>query len=401
MDATQLLDKESDKPPSISTDRRSRWLVAVIANVKEENHSIFNEPADAGAEFDKLETIQSIQGAIEADGHQTIFLPADVNLPYALRDVHPDICFNIAEGYGADAREAQVPALLAMMGIPYTASCVLANAISLDKTLTKRIWRDVRLPIAPFQEFITGKEPLRGYLDFPLFVKPDREGTGMGVDQGAKVNNIEELRERVTWVIETYHQPALVESFLPGREFTVGVMGREDALLSSHKPELYAIDGFHRFPVLEIESYRSITPGIYSNAAKSKALDESGAPGYLCPANLEPGLAEKLQKLALRAHQAIGALDVSRVDIRLDEDGNPRLLEINTLPGLNPEVSDICIMAKAEGLPYCDLILEILYLAAGRYGLLAPQLVMQPLRSVRQSKILNRIPLNSLPQIAS
>jgi D-alanine-D-alanine ligase len=258
-----------------------------------------------------------------------------------------------------------------MLGIPYTASQVVANAVSLDKTLTKRIWRDRRLPVVPFQEFSLAEDTRRPGLSYPLFVKPAREGTGMGVDLGAVVENEEELRERVTWVLETYNQPALVEKYLPGREFTVGVLGRKNFASYSQRKELYNKEGFHRFPILEIESRQSITPGVYGYKAKSKDLWESGAPGYLCPADLNPKVVDKLQRLALRAHKAIGAQDVSRIDFRLDSEGNPYLLEINTLPGLNPEISDLCIMANAEGLPYRDLILEILDLAASRFGLLA------------------------------
>jgi D-alanine-D-alanine ligase len=176
--------------------------------------------------------------------------------------------------------------------------------------------------------------------------------------------------KRVAWVIKTYKQPALVEGFLPGREFTIGVLGRRDVFESTLRPHLYNADGFHRFPILEIESRRSVTPGVYGYKAKSKELTENGAPGYLCPAEIEARLADRLHRLALRAHRAIGAKDVSRVDFRLDADGNPHLLEINTLPGLNPSVSDVCIMARAEGLPYNHLILEILDLAAARFGML-------------------------------
>ena len=125
--------------------------------------------------------IDHIRAAIETDGHQTFFIQADGGLPYALKQVKPDICFNIAEGLGGDSREAQAPALLELLKIPYTGSRVLTNAISLDKTLTKRLWRDRNLPVAPFQEFTFGDEPLRPELRFPLFVKPSREGTGMGV----------------------------------------------------------------------------------------------------------------------------------------------------------------------------------------------------------------------------
>ncbi len=367
-----LLESGGDKPPS---SRKKRfWRVAVLANIKTDNQPLpLGVPPDAYADFDHIETIEHIRAAVETDGHDTVFIEADTNLPYALQKVRPDICFNIAEGLGGDAREAQVPALLEMLKIPYTGSRVLTNGISLDKTLTKRIWRDRRLPVAPFQEFNIGDEPLRPDLKFPLFVKPAREGTGMGVDTKAIVNKEKELRERVAYIINIYQQPALVETFLSGREFTVGVMGRSDAKLYSRNPGWYEKDGFHRFPILELDSTRSVTPKIYSQAAKAKDVGEEGAPGYICPAELEPELEKKLKHLAWRAHQLLNALDVSRTDIRLDDDGNPRLIEINTLPGLTPNYSDLCLQAAAEGIRYEDLILEILYLGASRWDMLEPR----------------------------
>ena len=367
-----MLSRGEDKPPS----RRSKryWKVAVLANIKDDKVAKpEGVPPDAFADFDHIETIDSIRAALETDGHQTVFIQADIDLPYSLRDAKPDICFNIAEGLGGDAREAQVPALLEMLQIPYTGSRVLANGISLDKTLTKRIWRDRRLPVAPFQEFSIGDEPLRSDLEFPLFVKPAREGTGMGVDMNAIVNNEKELRERSDYIINTYQQPALVETFLPGREFTVGILGRADAKMYSRHPEWYEKDGFHRFPILELDMTRSVTPMVYSQEAKSKDVGEEGAPGYFCPANIEPELEKKLKYFALRAHIILNALDVSRTDVRLDAQGNPRVMEINTLPGLTPDYSDLCLQSKAEGIRYEDLILEILYLGASRWGMIEPR----------------------------
>jgi D-alanine-D-alanine ligase len=347
------------------------WKIAVLANIKDESKpKPEGVPPDAFADFDHIETIDSIRAALETDGHQTVFIQADADLPYAIKKAKPDICFNIAEGLGGDAREAQVPALLEMLRIPYTGSRVLTNGISLDKTLTKRIWRDRRLPVAPFQEFTIGDEPLRPELKFPLFVKPAREGTGMGVDTKAITNNEKELRERAMYIINTYQQPALVETFLPGREFTVGIMGRADAKLYSRHPEWYEKDGFHRFPILELDMSRSVTPNIYSQESKSKEVGEEGAPDYVCPANIDPELEKKLKHFALRAHQLLYALDISRTDIRLDDEGNPRLLEINTLPGLTPNYSDLCLQCAAEGIRYEDLILEILYLGASRWDMI-------------------------------
>lgn len=373
MDTTKLLEQEeqeSEKPPSIAPRPARPWRVAVIANVKGETNVPHDGPPDAGAEFDRMDTIQAIRSAIESDGHVTSFLPADSTLPDKIKEFCPDICFNIAEGAGGDAREAQVPALLEMLHVPYTASRVLANALALDKTMTKRIWRDLGLPTASFQEFVTGDETLSSHLTFPLFVKPAREGTGMGMDGGSIVYDEPQLRKRVKWVVETYRQPALVEDYLPGREFTVGVLGRQDAACYSPHPELYGPDGFHRFPVLEVESNNSITPGVYGNLAKTLHFGEEGIPDFICPADVEPELAKKLQDLAIRGHLAIGSVDVSRLDIRLDACGEPRLIEINSLPGLSPGFSDLCVISQAEGLTYQDLILEILYLGASRYGLL-------------------------------
>jgi len=368
----ETLNHEEKKTPNHPMKRY--WKIAVLANIKDDNHpKPEGVPPDAFADFDHIETIDSLRAALETDGHSTVFIQADRDLPYALREEKPDICFNIAEGLGGDAREAQVPALLEMLGIPYTGSRVLANGISLDKTLTKRIWRDRRLPVAPFQEIIIGDEPLRAELKFPLFVKPAREGTGMGVDLNAIVNNKKELRERAQYIINTYQQPALVETFLPGREFTVGILGRADAKLYSRHPEWYEKDGFHRFPVLELDTSRSVTPWVYGIEAKSKEVGADGAPGYFCPAEIEPELEKKLKYFALRAHQLLYTLDVSRTDIRLDEDGNPRLIEINTLPGLTPDYSDLCLQAKAEGIRYEDLVLDILYLGASRWGMLEPR----------------------------
>jgi len=375
MDEISLIEEEqeeSDKPPSIRPRPARSWRVAVIANVKGETPLPFDGPEDAGAEFDRKETIQAILSAIQSDGHQAIFLSADDNLPFALRDVQPDICFNISEGLSGDAREAQVPALLELFRIPYTASRVLANAIALDKTMTKRIWRDHGLPIAEFQEFVSGCEPVSPVLKYPLFVKPSREGTGMGMDSQSIVGNEKQLRRRVNWVIQKYHQPALVEEYLPGREFTIGVLGRIDAASYSPHPGYYREDGFHRFPVLEVDNTQTVTPGVYGHAAKSLAWDEAGVPGFICPADVDPVLAQSLQDLALQAHLTIGALDVSRSDFRLDAQGQPRLLEINSLPGLTPGFSDLCVMANAEGITYQDLILEILYLGASRFDLLQP-----------------------------
>jgi D-alanine-D-alanine ligase len=370
------------------------WRVALIYNLKYNVPVGPDAPPDALAEYDSIETAQALEDALLAGGHQVIALEADETLPDTVRRAAPDICFNIAEGLRGDARESQVPALLEMLGIPYTGSKVLAHALSLDKAAAKRIWRDTGLPTASFQVLRRGDERLDEGLAFPLFVKPVREGSGMGINGYSVVYDEAELRQQVRWVIDTYHQPALVEVYLPGREFTVGLIGntlspgevrwnnpstRSLVLgpwdrglaagpLTSPEQSLYDERGFHLFPVLEIDASVGAGQGFYNATSKAYNPGDEGAPLYLCPADIPATLAAEMKQLAVMAFESIDALDLGRVDFRLGDDDRPYLLEINTLPGLNPTVSDLCIMARAEGMHYTDLINEILCLAIERYA---------------------------------
>jgi D-alanine-D-alanine ligase len=169
------------------------------------------------------------------------------------------------------------------------------------------------------------------------------------------------------WVIGAYRQPALVEGYLPGREFTVGVIG--NALFPGERRwnDWYDERGFHLFPVLEVDANVGVGRGVYNTVAKSIVPGEDGAPLYLCPADIPVDLESEIKRLTVEAFEAVTALDVGRVDFRLGSDKAPRILEINTLPGMNPAVSDLCIMARAEGMLYADLIAEILHLAWNRY----------------------------------
>jgi D-alanine-D-alanine ligase len=262
-----------------------------------------------------------------------------------------------------------VPAMLEMLGIPYTAAKVLGHALSLDKAVAKRVWMSYGLPTAAFQVFERADEPLQPSLSFPLFAKPLGEGTAKGISADSVVHNERELQQRVDWLIRTYHEPALVETYLPGREFTVGLLGNALAPGEGPLSDLYDDNGFHLFPVLEIDTspVADSERGIYTGHIKS---DMPLAINYLCPAPIKPALERKLKRLAVSAFLAIQGLDVSRVDFRLDGRGQPHILEINTLPGMNPEISDLCIMARAGGMPYVQMVNEILRLAARRYGLL-------------------------------
>jgi D-alanine-D-alanine ligase len=386
--------------PQRDKNRQPPWRIALIANLKDEFDHEVDDPPDAGAEFDRLETIEEIADSLESDGHWVHFLRGDHTLPEALINLRPHICFNIAEGMTGDGREAQVPALCELLGIPYTASGVVANAISLDKTQTKSIWQQQGLPTAPYYEFSSLDQVAHTDLRFPLFVKPAREGTGMGIDGNAIVDNHDELISRVDWLLRTYRQPALVEEYLPGREFTVGFIGNPGNPAYRRHPDLFDEDGYHWFPVLEIDSLSSVTPTIYGHDAKALDIGIEGAPGYLCPADISKSMRARLIDLTRRASEALGVRDVSRVDFRMGADDELYLMEINTLPGLNPSVSDLCIMAASEGLPYKTLITEILYLSAQRFGMLfeinnRSWRTSTPSQGIFQSKISSLVPANS------
>jgi len=342
--------------------------VALVCNLKVNVSVGVDAPPDALAEYDSLETVAALQEALLAWGHEVVLLEADETLVDTVRRTAPDICFNIAEGLRGDARESQVPALLEMLGIPYTGSKVLAQAVSLDKGMAKHVWRDAGLPTPPFQVVRQTDERLDAALTFPLFVKPVHEGTGMGINDRSIVDGESRLRQQIRWVIQTYRQPALVEGYLPGREFTVGLIGNARLSGEGRRHGLYDERGFHLFPVLEIDAAVGAGRGVYNTASKSYDPGEDGAPRYLCPADIPATLEGELKRLTVAAFEAVGALDVGRVDFRLGRDGQPYLLEINTLPGLNPRVSDLCIMAQAEGFEYSDLINEILDLALDRYA---------------------------------
>jgi len=346
----------------------SRLRVALVCNLKKNVVVGADAPPDALAEYDSMETVEALEAALFAGGHQVVRLEADETLLDTVRQAAPNICFNIAEGLRGDARESQVPALLEMLAIPYTGSKVLAHAISLDKAMTKRIWRDAGLPTARFQVFRRDDEVLESELIFPLFVKPLHEGTGMGINGDSVVYNEAGLRRQVRWAIETYRQPALVEGYLPGREFTVGLIGNARSPGQDRRHDIYNEQGYHVFPVLEIDARVGAGQGLYNAASKAYSPGEGGAPLYLCPADIPASLDVELKRLAVQAFEAIGALDLGRIDFRLGHDGQPYLLEINTLPGLNPQVSDLCIMAQAEEFHYASLINEIVNLAMDRYA---------------------------------
>lgn len=358
--------------------------IAVLANLK------VNAPKDIGSDshiwddLDGRETIDALLQALRNNGHTPDFFEANLNPPFnlleKLQSFKPDLCFNIAEGHRGDSRESQIPAVLEMLQLPYTASRIFTLALSLDKPMTKRILNYHDLPTPEFQVFGSeddeiNEDLLEGdELRFPVFVKPSREGTGIGVTGKSVVETAGELLDKVRAMLKEYQQPILCERFIKGRELTVGVMGNlkptaARRLNDRTAPEVLP-EELRFFPPMEIDTdkYDSSEGGIYTNRIKVELVHDFH---YTCPAKIEPEIVDELNRLAAATFRVTGCLDVARVDFRLDEsdDNKPYILEINPLPGLNPEYSDLCIEAYAAGMSYDELIRDIVDLAAKRQGL--------------------------------
>jgi D-alanine-D-alanine ligase len=348
--------------------------IALLANLKRNAPTWPGMSPDRWDDLDTEETIQAVLQALEAGGHQATFLEGNLTLVEELPKVKPDLCFNICEGHLGDGREAHVPAILEMLRLPYTGSQVFTLALALDKPMTKRILYYHGLPTPPFQVFERLDEALDSDLRFPLFVKPSREGTGMGVSAESIVQGEDQLRRQLRRLFERYDQPVLVERYIEGREVTVGLVGNLRSPVAWRVPQDAESPrityGLHFFPPLEVDMarYPEEEAGIYTSRIKTELAHEFH---YLCPAPLAEDLMDELTWLAAAVFRVIGCLDVARVDFRLDasQGDKPYMLEINPLPGLNPGYSDLCVEAEAGGWTYEQLINTIVDLAAERYGL--------------------------------
>lgn len=348
--------------------------VALLANLKKNAPILPGMSPDMWDDLDSEKTIASIMAALESRGHRVTFLEGDATLYDSLRQTKPDICFNICEGHWGDSRESQVPAVLEMLRIPYTGSRVLSLALTLDKPMTKRVLAYHNLPTPPFQTFERVNEPLDPDMTFPLFVKPSREGTGMGVSAESIVQDEVQLRRQLRRLFDRYDQPVLAERYIEGREVTVGVVGNLTGPVAWRLPENEDAPrmsrGLHFFPPLEVDmsQYPEEEAGVYTSKIKVDLADDFH---YLCPAPLSAEKVEELNWLTAATFRVTGCQDVARVDFRFDKHDNdkPYILEINPLPGLNPGYSDLCVEAQAGGWTYEELVNRILDEAIERYEL--------------------------------
>jgi D-alanine-D-alanine ligase len=259
--------------------------------------------------------------------------------------------FSIAEGLKGRSREAQAPALCEMFDQPYVFSDPLTMAVTLDKSVAKRIVRDSGIPTAPFA-VIESASALPLDIAYPVFLKPIAEGTGKGCSGRSRVSDRTKLRSEASRMLKAFKQPVLAEAYLPGREFTVGIVGTGAAA------EVIA--------VLELMVGQAYEGGVYGYANK-----QDFGP-HLALKLAEDAEARRAARRALAAYRVLGCRDVGRVDLRSDAFGEPQFLEVNPIPGLTPGFSDLPVLAELAGRSYDWLIRRILTEAAGRHGLALP-----------------------------
>jgi D-alanine-D-alanine ligase len=310
-----------------------------------------NALEDSEAEYDSPSTLQAIREAIASWGHEVVDLEATPELPSLLASIPLDIVFNIAEGLKGRNRESQVPALLELLDIPYTGSDPATLSIALDKVLAKKIVRQHGIFTPNFQLMTTGKERLnKEFTRFPLIVKPVAEGSSKGVVSKSVCGTEQELREMVKEMVERYQQPALVEEYIAGREFTVGLLGekRPDVLPPM---EIVFLDKAEKTPVYSFEH----------------KLEWNDRIRYDVRPQIDPGQLERLKTASRAAFMSLGCRDVARMDFRMDEKGRFYFLECNPLPGLTPGWSDLVLIAEGDGMDYRALIGEIMSGAIRRY----------------------------------
>ena len=296
---------------------------------------------EESAEFDKHDTIEAIENAINVSGYNTERIGNIWDLSKALSHGKTwDLVFNIAEGLRGIGREAQVPALLDAYNIPYTFSDPLVLSLSLHKGMTKRVLRDLNLATTDFAEIKTIEDIESVNLPFPLFAKPIAEGTSKGVSLTSIVKNKIELKAECQRLIDIFHQPVLLETFLPGREFTVGIIGT-GAFAKS-------------VGCMEVLLQEKAEQGIYSYNNKENYEE------LVKYRIVEDEISEVVEKLAVAAYKGLGCRDAGRVDIRLDANGIPNIIELNPLAGLHPVRSDLPMICNFKGISYQTLIEEIL-----------------------------------------
>ena len=326
-------------------------IVGLTYDLKTDYQFQEGDPPDANAEFDHPSTVDVITSAIESQGFRVKKIGNANSLLENIKNLGVDIVFNISEGLYGRNRESQVPILLEMARIPFVGADALTLGLTLDKIVAKKIFIAEGIPTPRFFEIKTMDNLLDiDHLKFPLIVKPRFEGSSKGLSEKSRVENMQDLKNQAGFIIDAYKQPALVEEFITGQEFTVAIIGNDP-------PEVLPV------VQIKIDGSLQLDDKFYTFARISSDRLE-----YTCPALISQELNEKICQLALRSYSVVDCLDFGRVDFRVDNAGNPYVLEINPLPSLSTE-DVFSLLAKLKGLTYEQMIGRILNIALARYGL--------------------------------
>jgi D-alanine-D-alanine ligase len=308
-------------------------------------------PDDLFEEYDSEATVAGIASALQASGHDAVLLGGSRRLIESLLSDPPDLVFNIAEGQGSRSREAHVPAVCEMLGVPYTHSDPLTLAACLDKSVAKSLIANAGVPTPEWWVLDGPSVPV--IAPYPVVAKPLAEGSSIGVRASSRVLDAEAMREEAMRLLVDYRQPVLVETFLSGPEFTVGIIGTGSAA---------SVLG-----VMEIVP-RSGTLDEFIYSVDVKRLSDAGVE-YQTPPQRPSSLVDQVAQVALRAFRTLGCRDIGRVDIRCDAAGTPHFLDLNPLPGLKPGWGDLVLLAVGAGWTYDALIARIVDEACCRLGL--------------------------------
>ncbi len=314
-----------------------------------------DDPVDLNAEFDPPIVVEHISQALQSAGHIVRHIGNAKRLLEGINKLNVDFVFNICEGYSGRCRESQVPMILEMYGIPYIGSDGLTMALTLDKLMAKRIFLAESIPTPPFFEACCADDLSKEKavtIGYPLFVKPRFEGTSKGLTHSSRVENFTALRKEVEKITTTYKQPALVEKFIKGTEFTVAIIGNSP-------PEA--------LPVVQIaiKGKTDLGDDFYTF---DRVVNESDTVQYLCPAGIPDKLARIMQEMAMKVYQSVDCRDFGRVDFRVDENNQPFVLEINPLPSLSQEDA-FYFIAKALGISYEEIVNRIILSGMERLGI--------------------------------
>ncbi|WP_313131185.1 D-alanine--D-alanine ligase family protein [Anaerocolumna sp.] len=326
-----------------------------------------NEAPDMEAEYDSMETVLAIKNALESDDCRIELLEATEDLPLKLAKHDIDIVFNIAEGIQGRGREAEIPAIMNFYKIPYTGSDETTLCLALDKALTKRVLETYQIRTPKYFVISKDETKFNDSFTFPAIVKPNAEGSSKGISDVAIVSNPSELKSLISKNISLYHQDMLVEEYIGGREFTVGILGNGSEL--------------RVFPPMEIVYLDQQTPfNIYSYNVKQNYKELIR---YECPAAISKEIETEMVQTAKKIYEVLQCKDFARIDFRLSQREIPRsenpqtrnsnsekiyFIEINPLPGLAPGYSDFPMIAEFNGMNYNTLVRSILNSALKRHG---------------------------------